>query len=45
MISSLITSIKIRDVIMKWEHLFPKLEEWAQELEQYPPKNSINRHE
>ncbi len=32
-IASFITSLKIRNEIVKWENLFPKLEEWAQELE------------
>jgi hypothetical protein len=35
------TSIKIRSEIVKWEKLFPKLEEWAQELEQFPSENSF----
>jgi len=38
---NLITSIKIRNEIVKWEKLFPKLEEWAQELEQFSSENSI----
>jgi len=31
---NLSTSVKIRNEIIKWEKLFPRLEEWAQELEQ-----------
>ncbi|MFX1314207.1 MAG: hypothetical protein ACFFHD_16590 [Promethearchaeota archaeon] len=38
---NLITSIKIRNEIVKWEKVFPKLEEWAQELEQFSSENSI----
>jgi len=38
---SLITSIKIHKEIVIWEKLFPKLEEWAQELEQSSLENSI----
>jgi len=38
---NLMTSFKIRKEIMKWEKLFPKLEEWAQELEQFSSKSSI----
>jgi hypothetical protein len=37
---SLITSFKIQKEIVRWENLFPKLEEWAQELEQFPLDNS-----
>jgi hypothetical protein len=37
---SLITSFKIQKEIVKWESLFPKLEEWAQELEQASLENS-----
>lgn len=33
-IINFITSLKIRNEIMKWEKVFPKLEEWAQELEE-----------
>jgi len=40
-IGNLITSIKIRREFVKWEKLFPKLEEWAQELEQFSSKSSI----
>ena len=40
-IMNLMTSFKIRSEIMKWEKLFPKLEEWAQELEQFSLNNSI----
>ena len=35
-----ITSIKISNEVVKWEKLFPKLEEWAQGLEQFS-ENSI----
>ncbi|MFX1298249.1 MAG: hypothetical protein ACFFD2_25765 [Promethearchaeota archaeon] len=35
------TSIKIRNEVDKWENLFPKLEEWAQNLEQFTSENSI----
>ena len=35
------TSFKIRKEIVKWEQLFPKLNEWAQELEQLSLENSI----
>jgi hypothetical protein len=35
------TSIKIRNEVDIWENLFPKLEEWAQKLEQYNSENSI----
>ena len=38
---SLTTSVKIQKEIVKWEKLFPKLEEWAQELEQLSLDNSI----
>jgi hypothetical protein len=38
---SLMTSFKIQKEIVKWENLFPKLEEWAQELEQLSLENSI----
>ncbi|NVM19556.1 MAG: hypothetical protein HWN80_17775 [Candidatus Lokiarchaeota archaeon] len=38
---SLMTSFKIQKEIEKWEKLFPKLEEWAQELEQLSLENSI----
>lgn len=39
---NLMTSFKIRNEILKWEKLFPKLEEWAQKLEQFSFKNSIS---
>jgi len=39
---NLMTSFKIRKEIVKWEQLFPKLDEWAQELEQYSLNNSIS---
>jgi len=38
---SLMTSFKIQKEIVRWEKLFPKLEEWAQELEQSSLENSI----
>jgi len=38
---SLTTSFKIQKEIIRWEKLFPKLEEWAQELEQSSLENSI----
>ena len=38
---SLMTSFKIQKEIVRWEKLFPKLEEWAQELEQFSLENSI----
>jgi len=37
---NLMTSFKIRNEIVKWEKLFPKLEEWAQELEQFSLEKS-----
>ncbi len=37
---NLMTSFKIRNEIVKWEKLFPKLEEWAQELEQLSSEKS-----
>jgi len=36
-----VTSFKIRNEIGKWEKLLPKLEEWAQDLEQFSLENSI----
>jgi len=33
---SLMTLVKIHKKIARWEKLFPKLEEWAPELEQFP---------
>jgi len=39
---SLMTSFKIQKEIVRWEKLFPKLEEWAQELEQLSLENSIS---
>jgi hypothetical protein len=39
-LTNLVTSIKIRRKFVKWEKLFPKLEEWAQEVEQFSSKNS-----
>jgi len=38
---NLMTSIKISNEVVKWEKLFPKLEEWAQGLEQFSSENSI----
>ena len=38
---SLMTSFKIQKEIVRWEKLFPKLEEWAQELELDSLENSI----
>ena len=37
---NLSTSIKIKNEVDKWEELFPKLEEWAQELENVSLENS-----
>ncbi len=37
---SLMTSFKIQKEIVRWEKLFPKLEEWAQEFEQVSLENS-----
>jgi hypothetical protein len=37
---SLITSIKIKNEVDKWEYLFPSLEEWAEELEKVSLKNT-----
>ncbi|MHA2394778.1 MAG: hypothetical protein ACXAEX_22845 [Promethearchaeota archaeon] len=37
---SLMTSFKIQKEIVRWENLFPKLEEWGQELEQFSLENS-----
>lgn len=39
---NLMTSFKIRNEVIKWENLFPKLEEWAQNLEQFSSENSIS---
>ena len=39
------TSIKIRKDVANWENLFPKLEEWAQDLEHFSPENSIHFNE
>ncbi|MHA2049458.1 MAG: hypothetical protein ACW986_07560 [Promethearchaeota archaeon] len=38
---SLLSSIKIRREIIKWDMLFPKLDEWAQELEGFSSENSV----
>ncbi|MFX1364927.1 MAG: hypothetical protein ACFFCE_16140 [Promethearchaeota archaeon] len=35
------TSIKVMNEVDKWERLFPKLEEWAQELEQFSNESSF----
>lgn len=37
-----VTSFKIRKDFVKWEKLFPKLDEWAEELEKFSLKNSIS---
>lgn len=37
---NLISSFKIRKEIIKWENLFPKLEEWAQNLDHFSSNNS-----
>ncbi len=37
---NLMTSVRIRNEVIKWENLFPKLEEWAQDLEQFSSNNS-----
>ncbi len=42
---NLSTSFKIRNQIIKWEDLFPKIEEWAQEVEQSSLDNSISFNE
>lgn len=39
---NLLTSVKIRKKVIKWEKLFPKLEEWAQEVEQFSLENSVS---
>jgi len=39
---NLLTSVKIRSQTIKWEDLFPKIEEWAQEVEQSSLDNSIS---
>ena len=39
---SLVTSFKIQKEIVRWEKLFPKLEEWAQELDQISSENSFS---
>lgn len=38
---NLMTSFKIRNEVVKWEELFPKLDEWAQKLELFSSENSI----
>ncbi len=40
-----LTSIKIRKQVIKWEKLFPKIEEWAQEVEQFSIENSVSSDE
>ncbi len=42
-IMDIIISMKIRIKIVKWENLFPKLEEWAQELEKNFIRNSNHK--
>ena len=37
---NLITSFKVKREVSKWQKLFPKLEDWAQEIENLPIKNS-----
>jgi hypothetical protein len=37
------TSFKIQKEIARWENLFPKLEEWAQELEKFSLENSKSK--
>ena len=37
---SLMTSTKIKKKIVKWESLFPKLDEWAQNLEHFTLEES-----
>ncbi len=39
---NLITSFKIRNEMVKWDKLFPKLKEWAQEIEKLESNNSID---
>ncbi|MBY8986651.1 MAG: hypothetical protein KGD65_16380 [Candidatus Lokiarchaeota archaeon] len=39
---NLMTSFKIRKEFNKWEDLFPKLDEWAEELEHISYNNSIS---
>lgn len=38
--TNLITSFKIRNEVVKWEKLFPKLEEWAQDIENLENNNT-----
>jgi len=40
-----ITSFKINKEIVRWESIFPKLEEWAKELEQFTSESSILSNE
>ena len=39
-IQNLKSNFKIQKEIVRWEKLFPKLEEWAHELEQFSLENS-----
>lgn len=39
---NLMTLSKIKNEIVKWEKLFPKLDEWAQELEHFSLESSLN---
>ena len=41
---NLITSFKVRREVSKWQNLFPKLEDWAQELENLSIENSKNNN-
>ncbi len=41
---NLITSFKIRNELKKWEQLFPKLDQWAQELEQLNSENNFKQN-
>ncbi|MFX1567546.1 MAG: hypothetical protein ACFFCV_04170 [Promethearchaeota archaeon] len=42
---NLMTSLKIRGKIAKWENLFPKLEEWAQDLENFSSEHTFFSNE
>ena len=37
---NLITSFKVKREVSKWQDLFPKLEDWAEEIENLPIENS-----
>ncbi|MFW9773176.1 MAG: hypothetical protein ACFFEO_13560 [Candidatus Thorarchaeota archaeon] len=37
------TLFKIHKEIARWEKFFPKFEEWAQELEQFPLEKRLSR--